>query len=44
MAEVWERSPSILKTSIAGSLVGDDGGLRALTTYLEDINSGLIGR
>jgi hypothetical protein len=38
MTEVRERPPSILKTSKASSLGGDDKGTGAPTTYLEDVD------
>jgi hypothetical protein len=40
MSETRERPPPILKTMMVGPLEGDDGDLRAPTTYLKDVDGG----
>jgi hypothetical protein len=40
MPETREHPPPFVKTSIVGPLGGDDGGLGAPTTFLEDVDGG----
>jgi hypothetical protein len=43
MAEVRERPPPFLKTSMTGPLGGDAEDPGAPTTYLEDVDGGPLG-